>query len=242
MPVPVSPGPWWGSLLWLVGLMIAAFLVAWLSGTRLRIRRALYIPILLVVTAALSVGYVAWLGVGAVGVVTARWGWGTVAGVAVAVMLVPAIRRQPVDRHLSRHDIPATIVWEGVVYGTAEGMLLSGLPGFMTWQMVHALGWTGTAGGLARWTLPILASGAVIVVHHLGYWNCRNRILVPITLACSLLTVAYLITGSFVAPTLAHSLMHVGADLHGVEMPPKARPTTSQGEHRDQRGAHLQAA
>ena len=53
MPIPVSPGPWWGSLLWLVGLMIGAFLVAWLSGTRLQIRRALYIPILLVVATAL---------------------------------------------------------------------------------------------------------------------------------------------------------------------------------------------
>ena len=242
MPVPVTPGPWWGSLLWLVGLMFSAFLVAWLSGTRLQIRRALYIPILVVVTAALTVGYVAWLGVGAMDVVTARWGWGIVAGVVVAVILVPAIKRQPVDRHLSRPDLPATLAWEGVVYGTAEGMLLSGLPPFMTWQMVHALGWTGAAGGLARWTLPILAAAAVIVVHHLGYWNCRNRILVPITLACSLLTVAYLVAGSFVAPTIGHILMHFGADLHGVEMPPKARPTIAEGEHRVGRGAHLKAA
>ena len=86
----------------MVGLMIAAFLVAWLSGTRRQIRRALFIPILIVVAAALSAGYVAWLA-WARGGVTTRLGWGIVAGVAEAVMLVPAITRQPVDRQLSRH-------------------------------------------------------------------------------------------------------------------------------------------
>jgi hypothetical protein len=242
MPVPASPEPWWGSLLWLLGLMIAAFSVAWVSGTRLQIRRSLYIPILLTATGALSVGYVAWLGVGAMDLVTARWGWGIVAGVVVAVILVPAIRHQPVDRQVSRPDLPAMLMWEGVVYGTAEGMLLSGLPAFMTWQMVHALGWSGPEGALARWTLPILAAAAVIVVHHLGYWNCRNRILVPITLACSLLTGGYLVAGSFAAPMLGHILMHFGADLHGVEMPPKARPTMSEGEQGVGSGTYVEAA
>ena len=112
----------------------------------------------------------------------------------------------------------------------------------MTWQMVHALGWTGAAGAMARWTLPLLASAAVIVIHHLGYWNYRNRILVPVTLACSLLTFAYLLTGGFVAPTLGHTLMHFGADLHGVEMPPKERPHTTTGEPHVERDAHVKAA
>lgn len=229
MPAPVSPGPWWGSLLWLVGLTIAAFTVAWLTGTRLQIRRALYIPILLLVTAGLTAGYVAWLGVGAMDVLTARWGAGLLAGIIVGAILVPAIKRQPVDRQLSRRELPGTLMWEGVVYGTAEGMLLSGLPAFMTWQMVHALGWAGAAGALARWTLPILASAAVIVIHHLGYWNFRNRILVAVTTACSLLTIGFLVSGSLVAPALGHILMHFGADVHGIEMPPNARVAHVEG-------------
>jgi hypothetical protein len=242
MPVPVSPGPWWGSLLWLIGLMIAAFLVAWVTGTRLGIRRALYVPILFIVTLALSLGYLAWLGLGAMDVATARSGWGILAGAVVGVILVPAIKHQPVERRIPRHDLPATLMWEGVAYGTAEGVLLSGLPAFMTWQLVHALGWAGAPGALARWTLPVLASAAVIVIHHLGYWNCRNRILVPITSACSLLTVAYLLSGSFIAPTFGHVLMHFGADLHGIEMPPKPRPSTIEGLRRVTGRAHLKAA
>ncbi len=58
-----------------------------------------------------------------------------------------------------------------------------------TWQLVHSLGWGGFGGGLARWTLPVLASIAVIVVHHLGYAEYRNRQLVAISAGCGLLTV-----------------------------------------------------
>lgn len=229
MPVPVSDASWWGSLLWLAGLTAVAFFVAWITGTRLHIRRAAYIAILFVVTGALTAGYIAWLGVGAKDVLTTRWGWGILVGLVVGVVLALAMRTQPVDRHVPRDRLPALLLWEGVVYGTGEGMLLSGLPAFMTWQMVHSLGWSGTAGDIARWTLPVVAAAAVILLHHLGYWHCRNRILVPIVLGCSGLTVAYVATASFIAPTLGHIVMHFGAVLHGVEMPPKERPTAAEG-------------
>lgn len=224
MPVPVSAPAWWGSLLWLVGLGVVAFGVTWLSGTRLRISRPSYIPMLVVATGALTAGYIAWLGVGVVSVFTARWGWGLLAAAVAGAVLGLGVRRQPATRKLERRQLPWVFVWEGVVYGTAEGMLLSALPAFMTWQMIHSLGWAGTAGGFARWTLPVVAAAAVIVVHHLGYWNCRGMILIPITWACSVLTLGYLITASMVAPTLGHIFLHFEADLHGVEMPPVKRP------------------
>lgn len=227
MPVPVSAPVWWGSLLWLAGSAVAAFGVAWLSGTRLQIRRTYYIAILVVVTGALTAGYVAWLGAGVERVFTARWGWGLLAAAVAGVVLGLGVKRQPATRKLERRELPWAFVWEGVVYGTAEGVLLSALPAFVTWQMLHSLGWAGTAGALARWTLPVVASAAVIVVHHLGYWNCRSKVLIPITGGCSILTIGYLVTGSMVAPTLGHILLHLAADTHGVEMPPVKRPRPS---------------
>lgn len=90
--------------------------------------------------------------------------------------------------------------------------------------MVHALGWTGAGGAVARWALPILAATAVVVIHHLGYWSCRNMILLPISLALSVLTVGFLVSGSWIAPALGHVFMHFEATVHGVEMPPNERP------------------
>jgi hypothetical protein len=242
MPVPSSSVPWWGSLVWLVAVAGIAFLVAWVTGTRLRIKRSVYIPMLFVTTAVLAVGYVAWLGIEAGELVTARLGWGVLAGIGAGLLLARAIKRQPVDRHVPRHDLPAILLWEGVVYGTAEGVLLAGLPAFIAWQMVHSTGWTGVGGAVARWAIPLLAAAAVIVIHHLGYWNCRNRILVPITLGCSVLTTVYLVTASFLAPAVGHIVMHFGAVLHGVEMPPKERPTSAEARPPLQSGAGLRAA
>jgi hypothetical protein len=126
----------------------------------------------------------------------------------------------------------AAMLWEGVVYGVAEGFWLSALPGLMTWQMVHSLGWSGAVGGIARWTLPIVASVTVIGVHHLDYWEYRNRMLVPISIGCGLLSLGYLITASPIAPTLGHVLGHASGLRRGVEMPPHSHPTEQTEPHK----------
>jgi hypothetical protein len=42
MIVPTAAPVWWGSLLWLAAVAVAAFAVAWLSGTRLQIHKGPY--------------------------------------------------------------------------------------------------------------------------------------------------------------------------------------------------------
>jgi hypothetical protein len=226
MPVPTPAASWTGSLLWLIGLSVAAFAVSWLLANRLRLGRSLYIGALLVVTGALSAGYVAWLGLGAGDILTTRWGWGLLAAPVAAAFPAFGMTRLPASNRRTGRALGAALVWEGVVYGVAEGLLLSALPAFMTWQLVHSLGWSGFGGGLARWTLPVLASILVIVVHHLGYAEYRNRQLVPVSVGCGLLTVGYLVTASVITPTLGHVLMHTAAILHGTELPPHTRPIT----------------
>jgi hypothetical protein len=232
MPVPTDEPVWWGSLIWLIGVTAVAFGIAWLSGTRLRIRRPWYVPMLFALTAGLAVGYVAWLGVDVSAVVTARWGWGLLAAALAAILLYAPMRRQPVTRHVQGRQLRWELLWEGGVYGVAEGVLLSALPPYITWQMVHALGWTGAGGAVARWGLPIVAAAAVVIIHHLGYWDCRNMILLPITLALSVLTIGFLVTGSRIAPALGHVFMHFEATTHGVEMPPVERPVNAAADRR----------
>ena len=90
--------------------------------------------------------------------------------------------------------------------------------------MVQALGWRGFPGAIGWWALPIVAAATVILIHHLGYWSCRNVILLPITLGLTVLTVGYLVTASWIAPALGHIFMHFVATIYGVEMPPHERP------------------
>lgn len=226
MPVPVPAAPWAGSLLWLVGLSVVAFAVSWLLANRLQLGRFLYIGALSVVTGALFVGYLAWLGVSVVDILTAHWGWGLLAAPIAAAFGTFGMTRLPATNRRTGRALTVALLWEGIVYGITEGILLSALPAFMTWQAIHSLGWSGFGGGLARWTLPVLASILVIVVHHLGYAEYRNRQLIPISVGCGMLTVGYLVTASVIAPTLGHVLMHTAAILHGTELPPVVRPIT----------------
>jgi hypothetical protein len=224
VPVPVTPVPWVGSLLWLIGVAAASFAVSEVVATKYRVAREPYIGVLTLVTAALSVGYVVWAGLDPVQILTAHLAWGIAAAVLVPLVLLALIMRRPVEQPSTGSSPAVAVLWESVVYGVTEGVLLSTLPVLITWQMIHGLGWSGAAGTVALWTLPIVASVAVIVVHHLGYWEYRNRELRSISLACGLLSVGYLVTGSPIAPTLGHILLHGAVLRHGEELPPHPRP------------------
>jgi hypothetical protein len=220
MPVPVSPIPWAGSLIWLAALAAISFLVTWVTADKLRMQRAPYIAVLTLVTAAMTAGYIAWAGISVTAVLTTHWGWGLLAAPLCGAFMIWGITRLPVTQRLTGRRLGIALLWEAVIYGIAEGVLLSVLPVLMAWQMIHSLGWPGTGGDIARWTLPIAASIVVTVVHHLGYWEYRNRLLVPISVGCGLLSVGYLVTASPIAPVLGHILGHATGLVHGTELPP----------------------
>jgi hypothetical protein len=233
MPVPVQPASWVGSLVWLVALAAAAFAVSWLAANRLQMPRTPYIAVLTATTAVFLIGYVWWLDVTVADLVTSRWMWGLIVAPFSAAFLIIGMTKLPVSKRLHGFSqqlhgrrLTRALLWEGAVYGTAEGILLSVLPVFITWQMVHSLGWSGIAGGTARWALPMIASAIVIIVHHLGYWEYRNGLLVPITAGCGMLSLGYLGTASLIAPTLGHVLAHCTGLVRGVELPPHPRPAT----------------
>lgn len=220
MPIPVSPVPWAGSLIWLAALAVVSFLVTWVAADKLRMRRTPYIAVLTVVTAAVTAGYIAWLGVSVTALLGTHWGWGLLAAPLCGAFMIWGVTRLPVTQQLTGRRLGAALLWEGVIYGITEGVLLSMLPVLMTWQMIHSLGWSGTGGAIARWTLPVAASVVITVTHHLGYWEYRNRLLVPIAAGCGLLAVGYLVTASPIAPALGHVLSHATGLVHGTELPP----------------------
>jgi hypothetical protein len=220
MPVPVSPIPWAGSLIWLAVLAAVSFLVTWVAAGKLRMPRTPYIAVLTAVTAALTAGYLAWAGISVTALLTTHWAWGLLAAPLCGAFLIVGMTKLPVTRRLTGRRLGVALLWEGVVYGTTEGVLLSALPVLMAWQTIHSLGWSGTSGAIARWTLPVAASIVIIIVHHLGYWEYRNHLLLPISVGCGLMSAGYLVTASPIAPVLAHVLSHATSLVHGAELPP----------------------
>jgi hypothetical protein len=211
-----SVSPWIG-LEWLVATAVVAFLVTWLATDILRVKRTPYVALLSIVTGGLASGFLAssragtsfWIG---------SWKWAILGGVLTSGAMLVFARRLP------RANRPSggfrLALWEGAVYGAAEGLLLSVLPVAITWQALRSFGWTSGFAETGAAVLAVLASVGVIVVHHLGYWEFRSSLMRFPVILCSLLSVGYLLTANPIAPIVGHIMLHLAMIRKGVELPP----------------------
>jgi len=222
-----DPGFTWEEALAAFGLIVAvAFLVTWVLTDLLRIPRTPYIAMLFVVAVGLGAGYCAWSGTSGNELFTSGVGWALVAGLVAAAVSVPLVRRLPAHPHANGSDLVGLMLWEGLVYGIAEAVLLATLPVLAVWQTCDALGWTD--GGWARvgsGALALVGSLVVILVHHLGYRQFRTRAGRPALFGalavCGVQAVAFLASGNALAPIVAHIVLHGQLLMRGEELPPR---------------------
>jgi hypothetical protein len=229
MPSADASFTWQEALTAFAIVALVAFLITWVLTDLLRIHRAPYIPILLAVTLGLGAGYSAWSGTSAAELLSSSVGWAVVAGLVVAAIAFPLVQRLPVHPHVTGGKLVGLMLWEGVLYGIAEALLLSTLPVLAVWQACVALGWTDAA-------LPRIGSGAlavagsllVILVHHLGYAEFRTEAgrpgLFGAMAVCGMQAIAFLATGNALAPIVAHVVLHGQLLLRGDELPPARVP------------------
>jgi hypothetical protein len=215
---------WFGALGWLTAIAAASFLVAWVLTSRLGVRRTPYIAALALATGALTWGYLTWSDTTLASFATTHWGWGLIGAVVTGTILAVLSRHQPRGPRPQGWRVAAALAWEGVVYGITEGLVLSVLPVLVTWQGFAAHGWTSGIGrSLVAGIVAMVASLAVIVIHHLGYRGFHTpAALVPVMVGCGLLSLAYLLTASPLAAVGGHILLHTALSLRGTEMPPYA--------------------
>lgn len=225
MPVADASFGWQEAVAAFAIISIVAFLVTWVVTDVGHVSRTPYVGILTLTTLALAAGYLAWSGTSAADLVTMGWGWGILAGVVAAALVAPLVRRLPRGPRPEGTQLVGRFLWEGVVYGTAEAILLATLPVLAVWQGADALGWTDTAGvKAAAGALAVVGALFVIAVHHLGYREFRARAarkrLLGALVGCGIQASAFLVTGNVLAPIVAHIVLHWQLTLRGNEMPP----------------------
>jgi hypothetical protein len=225
MPIADPSFGWQEALAGFAVISTVAFLVTWVVTDLGRVSRTPYIAVLALTTIALAGGYLAWSGTALNDLVTKGWGWGVLGGVVAAALVAPLVQRLRVGPRPRGAELAGPLLWEGVVYGTAEAILLATLPVLALWQAADALGWTDIAWqNAASGALATVGALFVIVVHHLGYREFRarssRRMLVGAMVGCGVQALAFLLTGNVLAPIVAHILLHWQLTLHGNEMPP----------------------
>jgi hypothetical protein len=227
MPVADPAFGWQETVAAFAIITVAAFLVTWILTDLLRIPRAPYIPMLLAVALGLGAGYLAWSGTSASDLISSRPEWGLAAGLIAAAIALPLVRQLPAHPHASGTRLVGLMLWEGLIYGIAEAVLLSTLLVLAVWQTLVDLGLTD--GGWVKvgsGALAIMGALLVILVHHLGYAEFRTQAGLPglfgALAICGVQAIAFLVTGGILAPIVAHIVLHGQLLLRGDELPPSS--------------------
>jgi hypothetical protein len=160
---------------------------------------------------------------------TRRWRWAVSLGVAAGVLLVFTVLREPSTPHPHGLTFVGAILWRGVLYGAADGLLLSAFPilavfGLFASTPLRERTRTAVAGIGA---LAVVVSLLFTAVYHAGYPEFRgSKVSRPLT-GSVVWSVPTLVTLSPLGAPIAHVAVHVTAVVHSYDtdlfLPPHDR-------------------
>ena len=201
-------------LAWLGGGLALAFLVPFVLADRLGLQQDVYYGVYAAVVGLLFLEWLRDTGLPERATLSRRWPAGLVLGLAAGAVLAAVVLREPSTARPEGAELVLAVVWRGVVYGAADGLLLSVFPILVVFAAFRARTWRAKAVAGAA---ALAASLAFTAVYHLGYADFRSeKVAKPIggDLVWSAPT---LLTLSPVGAPVAHAAMHVTAVLHAYE-------------------------
>jgi hypothetical protein len=221
-------------LLWVVAAGLLGFLISSIFVGRLRLRRSLLLVPYVILVGAFLAGYFYWAEIDVAAHLVRRWPWGIAGAVLVGALMAKNVRSQPASPRSKGARLGFELAWWGLIYGIVDGLFLSVMPVLAMWQAFAVLAWSGTwYGKLLVGAAALVASTFVTAAYHLGYPEFRDKsVLLPVA-GNGIMSLAYLLTTSPLAPVGAHAVMHVSAVLHGAESTVQLPPhLTSEDVHR----------
>lgn len=147
-----------------------------------------------------------------------NWPWGILAGLLLSVFLILNVRSQPASRQTEGPALLFDLTWAGLIYGIIDALFLNVMPVVAIWAGTSQYAWASTfLGKIGVGALALLASLLVTLTYHVGYPEFRNKSVRLVLVGNSLITLAFLLTGSPWGSLLSHPIMHLAAVLQGAE-------------------------
>jgi hypothetical protein len=201
---------------WLAIGFVVAFATPFLLTDVLDLNRDVFYGVYALVVAALFTGWARSTGYDLVAAVRRHWllavGLGVLCGGLLAVMVV---RTESATVRPGGITLIGAVAWRGVVYGLADGLLLSAFPilavfaAFADRPLLQRL-----RGKIAVGAVALLASLALTAVYHAGYSDFRSsKLRKPIT-GDAIWSIPTLVTLNPIGAPIAHVGLHVSAVLH----------------------------
>jgi hypothetical protein len=144
-----------------------------------------------------------------------RWVLAIVLGLVVAGVMSFVVLRQDATARPSGLTLASAVIWRGVVYGAADGLLLSSFPILAVFAAFTGSPLRSTFSGKIRiGALALLASVVMTGAYHAGYSDFRSgKIANPIA-GDAIWSIPTLVTLNPIAAPIAHIGLHVTAVLH----------------------------
>ena len=206
-------------LRWLVSGFVLAFLVPFVLAELLEVPRDLYYALYIVGVAAFFGLWVRATGQSFGEMLRRRWVLALVIGLAVAGLLtLIVLRTEDATARPGGLELIGAVMWRGVAYGLADGLLLSAFPILAVFAM-----FAGTKtrerllGTVAIGLAALAASLAMTAAYHLGYRDFRSEKLRKPVAGDVVWSIPTLVTLNSIGAPIAHAGLHTSAVLHSYE-------------------------
>jgi hypothetical protein len=204
---------------WLLGGLAIAFAIPFLFTDVIRVPRDLYYAIYV----ASVFGFVgAWARKTQQPIrafLRRSWRWAIALGAPAGLGLMYTVLREPSTAHPHGLTFVGAILWRGVVYGAADGLLLSVFPilavfGLFASKPLRARSRKAVVGMGA---LALAVSLLFTVVYHVGYPDFRGGKVKKPVAGDVIWSVPTLATLSPLGAPIAHITLHVSAVVHSYQ-------------------------
>ena len=206
-------------LAWLVSGVAFAFFVPFVFADLLKLPRDLYYAIYVVGVAAFFGLWVRATGQSLGEMMRRRSALALVLGLVVAGLLtLMVLRTEDATTRPGGIELFGAVIWRGIAYGLADGLLLSAFPILAVFAM-----FAGTRarermlGTVAIGLAALVASLAMTAMYHVGYSDFRSEKLRKPVAGDVVWSIPTLATLNPIGAPVAHAGLHVSAVLHSYE-------------------------
>jgi hypothetical protein len=200
---------------WLLGGFALGFGVPFVFAGLLGLERDLYYGVYAVAVVGFFVLWARRTGQPLARMFARRWMPAVALGLAVAALMSLIALQQAATPRPGGLTLGAAVFWRGIVYGAADGLLLSSFPIMAVFAAFAGSPLRKTIRGTLRvGLLALVASMAMTSAYHLGYSDFRSGKLASPVAGDVVWSVPTLVTLNPIGAPIAHAGLHVTAVLH----------------------------
>lgn len=204
---------------WLAGGLVLGFTVPFVFADTLELPRDLYYGVYVLSVAAFFVAWAASTGQSLGEMARRRLLWTILLGLAATgVLVLVVLGTQEATARPEGLELIGAVIWRGIVYGAADGLLLSAFPILAVFAMFAGTRARQRLGGKIAIGVAAFAASLVMTgVYHVGYSDFRSeKVRQPIA-GDLIWSAPTLLTLNPIGAPMAHAGFHVTAVLHSYE-------------------------